>query len=163
MDTVRALVFRVPGLLCALPIEHVVETLRPLPVETIAGMPPFVLGLSIIRGTATPVVDAATLLDGRRAWKVGRLVLVRVDVVREGPLRGPVDSRRVALAVEAVLGVRELAAGAISGLPPLLGGGGPHGVDALAALDRELLVVLAAGRFVPDDVWRATSAAEVRP
>jgi hypothetical protein len=46
------LLCRAGNLLCALPIEHVIEIMRPLPVEQIAGAPHYVRGLSIIRGVA---------------------------------------------------------------------------------------------------------------
>jgi chemotaxis signal transduction protein len=41
---------------CAIPLHHVAETLRPLPIQSVAGMPNFVRGVSVIRGTPTPVV-----------------------------------------------------------------------------------------------------------
>ena len=56
------LICRVHGRLCALPLWHVTETMRPLPIEVVAGTPHFVLGLAVIRGAPVPVVDAARLL-----------------------------------------------------------------------------------------------------
>jgi purine-binding chemotaxis protein CheW len=44
------LLFRSGGRLCALRLESVRETTRPLPIEPIAGTPPFVLGISVMRG-----------------------------------------------------------------------------------------------------------------
>ena len=44
-------------MLAALPLEHVVETMRPLPVEPLGDAPRFILGLSIVRGEPIPVVD----------------------------------------------------------------------------------------------------------
>jgi purine-binding chemotaxis protein CheW len=44
----RSLVVRVCARLCVVPLAHVVETMRPLPVERIAGTPSFVRGVSII-------------------------------------------------------------------------------------------------------------------
>src|SRR6185436_6230529 len=49
---------RVGGLLCALPLEHVEETMRPLAIEAIAGGPAFVRGLAVVRGAPIPAVDA---------------------------------------------------------------------------------------------------------
>ncbi len=37
------------------------ETMRPLPVEPMAGTPPFMLGISVVRGVAMPVADPAWL------------------------------------------------------------------------------------------------------
>ena len=57
----------VPWLLCragrllALPLENVVEVMRLLPVEPLPGMPSFIDGLCIIRGTPVPIVNAASL------------------------------------------------------------------------------------------------------
>jgi purine-binding chemotaxis protein CheW len=58
----RSLVVRVQTRACAVSLTHVIEIMRPLPIEAIAGMPPFVLGVSIIRGTPTPVVDLGLIL-----------------------------------------------------------------------------------------------------
>ena len=68
------LLCQVGSLVCALPLEHISETMRPLSLQPFHGMPPFVDGLSIIRGAPVPVVDLARLLgnDERcslvRAW-----------------------------------------------------------------------------------------------
>ena len=59
----------------------------------IAGAPPYVRGLCIIRGTPVPVVDAGLLISNQ-ATQSGRLVTIRAG------------DRTIALQVEAVLGVR---------------------------------------------------------
>ena len=56
------LIFRVLDRLCALSLGHVVETMRPLPIEPLAAAPHFVLGLATIRGSQVPVVDAGRLI-----------------------------------------------------------------------------------------------------
>ncbi|MEI9986942.1 MAG: chemotaxis protein CheW [Aliidongia sp.] len=71
------LVCRAGGRLCALPLDGVREAMRPLPIDTMAHAPAFVLGLSIIRGTPVPVVDAG-LLAGERPVVPGRYVTVEV-------------------------------------------------------------------------------------
>jgi purine-binding chemotaxis protein CheW len=76
-----ALLTRVGGRLCAVPLAHTVETMRLLPVSPLGDAPPFVRGLAIIRGAAVPVVDLGALL-GEPAGAVTRLVLVRVDESR---------------------------------------------------------------------------------
>jgi purine-binding chemotaxis protein CheW len=58
----RSLVVGVKGRLCAVPLTHVIEIMRPLPVEPISDVPLFVQGVSIIRGIPTPVVDLGALL-----------------------------------------------------------------------------------------------------
>ena len=139
------LVTRVGGVACALPIAHVIETTRPLPVEPIRGANAQALavvdGLAMIRGEPVPVVDARRLL-GVTGAEVTRFVVVRAA------------QRRVALAVDAVLEVRRIAAEALPGLPPLLGGARRDLVSAIGALDAELLIVLDSARVLPDDTWR---------
>ncbi len=136
------LICRVNGRLCALPVADVVETMRPMDVRRLAGGPSFVLGVSIIRGSAVPVVDAASLL-GAPASGTTRWVTVRTG------------SRQVALAVDAVLGVAEIPWESIGGLPPLLHAAHSDAVSALGTLDRELLYVLNGARIVPGSLWTA--------
>jgi purine-binding chemotaxis protein CheW len=64
------LLCRVRERLCALPLAHVVETMRPLPIEPLGGMPGFVQGIAIIRGAPVPVVDAGALLGSAGAARI---------------------------------------------------------------------------------------------
>ncbi len=136
------LVCRARARLCALPLEAVVETMRPLPVNELPGAPPFVRGVSLIRGAPVPVVDVGRLLGDAGSAGATRFVVLRLG------------ERRVALAVEAVLGLRELPSQQLAELPPLLRDAAEV-VPRVAALDSELLHVLAAARLVPDSVWQA--------
>ncbi|HEY2928565.1 chemotaxis protein CheW [Piscinibacter sp.] len=140
-----SLICRVQARLCALPLAHVVETLRALPVEAVVGAPHFVRGLAVIRGAPVPVVDTARLL-GEHAGTGGRFVTVTVG------------ERRVALAVDSVLGVRPVPAGSLHQLPPLLQEAGADVVAAIGLLDAELLLVLHSTRLLPDDAWGAGEA-----
>ena len=137
-----ALICRVHARFCALPLAHVVEAMRPLPVEAVAGAPPFVRGLAVIRGVPVPVVDAAQLL-GAQAAQADRFVTMTVG------------TRCVALAVNSVLGVRTLPADLLQALPPLLQEAGADVVAAIALLDAELLLVLNGSRLLSEDVWAA--------
>ena len=135
------LVCRVGTALCALPIDRVVETMRPLPIESVAGAPAFVRGVSLIRGAATVVVDAAMLLGaGEGQARTNRLVTVRTA------------DRVVALAVDSVVGVRTLPAELMRDLPPLLQSAGGEVISAIAVLDKDLVFVLRGGRLVPNDL-----------
>ncbi|MGH7436919.1 MAG: chemotaxis protein CheW [Polyangiaceae bacterium] len=139
---VKALIVRVRGGRCALPVQHVIETMRPLPIETIANAPEHVLGLSVVRGQPVPVVDLGGLLaqSGREARSTyGRFVTVRAG------------ARQVALAVESVVGVGSLESGAVHELPPLLSQSSAS-VSTLGVLDRDLFAVLDATRVLPDGV-----------
>jgi purine-binding chemotaxis protein CheW len=130
-----SLICRVQTRLCALPLAHVVEMLRPLPV---AGAPPFVLGLAVIRGAPLPVVDSARLLGADDA-RAGRFVTVNAG------------NRRVALAVDCVLGVRAVAPESLHALPPLLHEADSGVIAAIGLLDAELLLVLRSARLLPDE------------
>ncbi len=78
------LLCRVRSWFCALPVVHVEETMRPLPIGPLAGAPDFVAGLSIIRGRPTPVVDTGALLGARDAATPRRLVVLRLGERRVG-------------------------------------------------------------------------------
>src|ERR1700677_4676233 len=144
----RCLVVRDQRHVCALPLEYVVETMRPLPVEPIAGMPSFVCGVSIIRGVLTPVIDLGAML-GTSGCEAERFVTLRAG------------DRQVALSVGVVLGVREIDATTIQELPPLLRGSSQDVIEMMGALDGEVLTVLRAGWELPDEVWEALAAQEV--
>jgi purine-binding chemotaxis protein CheW len=123
--------------------------MRPLPIEPLAGTPPFVLGLAIIRGLPTPVVDGARLVGGA-AVEATRFVTLK---------RGP---RPAALAVGEVLGVRTLPDGALAEVPRLLREASADVIASIGALDAELLLLLETAHLVPDAVWSAIGAAEAR-
>jgi purine-binding chemotaxis protein CheW len=133
----RLLVVEAAGLTAAIPLESAREIMRPLPIAVVAGSPPFVLGLSVIRGASVPVVDLGALL-GRPA---GREELGRFATL-------VVEGRSVAVAVRAVSGIVDLDPETLSGLPPLLSHAANDVVDALALHDTGLLLVLKATRLV---------------
>jgi purine-binding chemotaxis protein CheW len=136
---------------CALPLEFVVETMRALPTEHLAGVPIFIRGVSVVRGVPTPVVDAARLLGIDAASSPSRFVLLRIG------------ERRAALAVDAVLGVQSLPPATTDGLPPLLGDLRADLVERLGMLDGRLLVVMRAAKIVPSVVWHALGAPAALP
>jgi purine-binding chemotaxis protein CheW len=145
-DVVPALLFRVRSRLCALPITHVVETMRPLPIEPLANMPIAVKGMAMIRGVPMPVVALSALLDDDHAVS-GRFVTVRAG------------KDQIALTVDSVLGVRQIALTSLQELPPLLRDADNDAVSAIGAVDAELLLILNATRLVPDGMWDALNTA----
>jgi purine-binding chemotaxis protein CheW len=147
MHGIQLILVRTGSVICALPAASVVETMRPLPLTPFAGQPPFVRGISVIRGAATPVVDLGALVSGDHAAPVARFVTVRTG------------ERSVALAVEAVLGLTQLDTSAMDHLPRLLRRVGEATVSTLGTLDGSLLAVLDAARLVPEEVWRAFESA----
>ena len=122
----------------ALPMQHVVETMRTLPIQTVRSTPAIVRGLCVIRGEPTPVIDAAMLFDDR-ACHGERLVTVRTG------------KRTVALAIDAVIGVRAIATRDLRQMPPIMGD--VQSIAAAKILDDELVFFLNAARVVPEDVF----------
>jgi purine-binding chemotaxis protein CheW len=124
--------------------------MRPLPLEPIPGMPSFLLGVSVIHGAPTPVVDLAAVLGGSPAVAPTRFVVLRLG------------ERVVALAVDGVTGVRELDATRLQEMPPLLRSASADVIEAIGTLDARLLVALRATRILPDATWDALEAYEGR-
>jgi purine-binding chemotaxis protein CheW len=148
----RVLIVTVEGRIYALPFSCLVETMRPLPIESIPGAPSFVRGVAIIRGIPTPVVDLGSIL-GVQGRPVGeRFVTVRAD------------GRQVALIVDAVVGIRELSELTTKQeLPRLLNGASDDIVETIATLDEKFLTVLRSGWKLPADVWEAVATQEAMP
>jgi purine-binding chemotaxis protein CheW len=139
------LLCRAGAVLCALPIEHVIEIMRLLPVEQIGGAPKYVCGLSVIRGAPVPVVDLG-LIIGDQITPCMRLIAMRAA------------TRTVALAVEAVIGISAIAADAFGQLPPLLRDAAADTVTAIGTSDTELIIFLRAARLVPEEVLAGLDA-----
>jgi purine-binding chemotaxis protein CheW len=135
----------VGGRFSGLPLEHVVEVMRPLPLERVAETRGFVRGMSIIRGEPVAVVDARRLLGDGELELGGRLVALRVG------------ARRVALHVDEVLGVRVIAQQVLSEVPPLLGDASAART-AIGALDGRLLELLDAARLLPAESFETEAA-----
>jgi purine-binding chemotaxis protein CheW len=133
------LLCRAGAMLCALPIEHVIEIMRPLPIEQIAGAPKYVLGLSVVRGAPVAVVDLG-LVTGCQTTHCTRLIAVKAA------------ERTIALAVGAVIGITAIAADAYGEFPPLLRDAAADTVAAIGALDSQLIVFLRAARLLPAEV-----------
>jgi purine-binding chemotaxis protein CheW len=141
------LICRVGSRLCGLPLAHVVETMRPLPVEPLAHLPSFVEGVSIIRGRPIPVLDARRVL-GEDGEPAAGTRFVTLDLA----------ARSAALSVDAVLGVRDIDVAELAQLPALLRDARNDMVAALGMLDQELLVVLERSRLLPETVWAVIEA-----
>jgi purine-binding chemotaxis protein CheW len=144
------LVCRAGAILCALPIEQVIEIMRLLPTEQIGSAPRYVRGLSVIRGTPVPVVDLGLVL-GDKVARATRLIAVRAA------------TRTIALAVESVIGITAIAADTFSQLPPLLRDAAADVVAAIAALDGELIVLLRAARLVPEELLARLETEKTAP
>jgi purine-binding chemotaxis protein CheW len=139
----KFLLCRIGSRIGALTLKDVREVMRPLPIEPLAGMPAFVLGLAIVRGLPTPVIDAGRLLGPSRLPSPARFISLRLG------------DRTAALAVDEVLDVCALADRVAADIPPLLREAAADLVCAIGALDTELLLVLEAARLVPQSTWGA--------
>jgi purine-binding chemotaxis protein CheW len=129
----------------ALALRDVRETMRPLPIEPLTGAPSFVLGLTIVRGSPTPVIDAARLLGASASpspSSFSRFVSLKLD------------ERSVALAVDTVLDVRSLPEATLATTPPLLQTASADLAPLIGSLDMKLLLVFEAARLVPDSIWK---------
>jgi purine-binding chemotaxis protein CheW len=124
-----------------LPLSDVVDIMRPLPVIPIAGAPSAVLGMCVMRGVATPVIDAAQCVLGQPGTPT-RFVALRAG------------ERRIALAVDAVPGTLELPEARTTQLPQLLASAS-EAIVATAALDAQFFLLLSAGRVLPQgEHWK---------
>ena len=134
----RYLLVRSGSIVCAIPVHEVAETMRPLPAESITGMLPFVRGLSVIRGRPTTVLDLTSLLEGSAPGAVSRYVTLRNG------------ERPVALAVEEVIGIREIETGSLETMGLLVNERRSDLVHQVGALGEGLLMVLSASRVIEE-------------
>ncbi|CAG0930887.1 hypothetical protein PLCT1_01554 [Planctomycetaceae bacterium] len=144
------IVFRVGARLCALPVESVLETHRPLSCEPLPDTPAWVLGVSQLRGMLTPVVDLGLLLSSLKLDEPRRAIATRTS-----------KGRCVDLLVSDVIGLRarnDFVAGTI---PPLLSECSSRLIEELGRLDDALLSVLKTGSLVPEDIWKGASEGQV--
>jgi purine-binding chemotaxis protein CheW len=135
----------------SVPLAHVIEAMRPLPVEVVPEMPSFVRGVSIMRGAPVPVVDLALAMGVTEKGAGSRFVLLRLG------------DRRVALIVDTILGVREIDAAGIGEMPPLLRGASADIIETMGTLDAQLLVVLQATHLLPEAIWQTLAARQATP
>lgn len=124
----------------ALRLAEVAEIMRPLPVDPIPGVPDFVRGVAVVRGAPLPVVDLAMLLGADGPSEATRFVTVKAG------------GRRVVLAVSEIHGVQHLSAKVFGDLPPLFRDAKGRAMEAIAALDDRLLILLEGTRLVPAEV-----------
>ena len=144
------LVVMVGARACALPLHHVAQTMRPLPIAPVAGTPACVCGVAVIRGIPTPVVDLKALLENcENSPSYGRFVTLKLD------------ERRVAIGVDSVVGLRNLDSAQLGALPPLLRDVTVDLIASFGTRDAQLLLVLRAARIVPDEVWVSLPSAQL--
>jgi purine-binding chemotaxis protein CheW len=132
-----SLILRADAHLCAIPLDRVLEVMRPLPTEAIAGAAPFVSGMCVVRGEPAPVVNLGLLLGGS-SGRPTRYVTVRDD------------ERSVALAVDEVVGIRDLPPDSLREMSTLLASARSQLVAMLGVVGTDPLRFLGDARLVPE-------------
>ena len=135
--------------LCAIPLAQVIEVMRRLPIEMVAGAPSFMRGLCVMRGNVVPVIDAGLLL-GETATGAERLLAIRTG------------SRTVALAVDLVIGIHTFTDDVRGAMPPLMRDAASEAIAAIGTLDAELLFFLRTTLSVPEELLAGLTAAGAR-
>lgn len=149
------------GVLCALPLDEVGEVLRPLAITQVAGAPPEVDGVAVVRGRSVPVLGLARLFDAGRLDRDGIDPRIEEGEIGEGEDAGdPRPGRRRAsrwvtlrnpkapvLAVDAVDQVRWLNVEELD-RADLLSEAAAGALGRLGTLDRQILVCLETTRIV---------------
>ena len=143
MEWLRCLIARAGGHTCAIPLATEMELMRPLGVEPLPGVPPFVSGMTVVRGGPAPVIDLGRLLEDAPR-----------DAVPRRWVFSKIEGQPLVLAVESVDGVAELDRTRLEAAPTF--GSRTDGgiVSAIALHDRRLLWVLQSTRLVPPEVWQ---------
>lgn len=131
--TEQSLIYRCGGHLHALALGHVVEIMRPLPIDAPLEDAPLFKGMCTIRGESVPVFDFAPLI-GSRETAPTRLINIRAG------------DRRFAILADEVLGVQAAPRNA----PSFLDDAGEDLKAAVAELDSDLRSVLEAMRALPE-------------
>jgi purine-binding chemotaxis protein CheW len=134
------LLVRTQAWYCALPIGAVTETCRPLPTQSVDGVPAYVRGIAVIRGESTPVLHLGSLLAGGKGEPGRRFVTVKLH------------GRPVAFEVDEVIGVRRLSRDQVASAKPLVSGGLTERIGELGVLDGQLLAWLDTGRLLGNDL-----------
>ncbi len=142
----KILVLRARRVVGGIPLASLAEIMRPLAAHPVPGSAPYLRGVSIIRGHPVPVVDLGGFLGAEGEAKPTRLVVVRAG------------DRSVALAVEEVLGIRDIEGSRLEALPPLLRDARPDVLASAGVLDGQFMLVLQAARCIPDDLWTRLEA-----
>ena len=132
--TEQGLIYRSGGRLQALALGHVIEIMRPLPIETTGAETALVRGMSVIRGEPTTVLDLAAL-STPSPIPPRRLLSLKAG------------ETRFALLADEVLGVQPIP----EAREPMLQVLDKDGKAAVNALDPALRVVLQQLFVLPDE------------
>lgn len=130
MGETRVMLVEAQGIRCALRLEKVDEVTPPLAVQKISGAPDYALGMAMLRGTACPVLDLSHILSGRNSPSVRYFVGLKTS------------PRPVILAVDEVLGLRNIDMSSLEALPDFLQSIGSRMVVGVTSVDGKMVAVL---------------------
>lgn len=144
------LIVKIGSKYAALRVLDTKEILRPLPLEAFANLPPFIRGLSLIRGMQTPVISLKEFLEGPHNEsnhpndEIKKLIWVTLGVM----------DRPIAIEVDSIAGIFEISSEVLQNVPPLLAHAYSDSISSCGVLDHDLLLVLQLALFIPADVWQ---------
>ncbi len=132
---------------CAFRIGEVSLAMRTPVTTALPATPPFVLGVAVVRGSLTVILDGHRLLGEND--EPGQRMLVLTS-----------GGRNFGLTVDSISGVAEIEeSDPEKELVPLM----PHitseWIERLVKVDASFAAVLAAGRIVPEAVWESLRSA----
>jgi chemotaxis signal transduction protein len=135
----------------AINVQDIKEILRPLALEPFANLPPFVLGLSMIRGLQIPVISLKKFLEGTHninsdlaAHNIKKLIWVTLNVT----------GKPVAMEVDSIAGIFEISSDVLQNVPPLIAHAHSDSISSCGVLDHNLLLILQSALLIPGDVWQ---------
>lgn len=140
------LLVRVGTWICALPVQLVVETMRPQPILPVSSDLPFVRGVSRVRGALLPVLDLALLLGVPVFEPARRFITVRSD------------TQKLCLMTGEVVRVTALDEELLQETPQLLRAALPAQVERLGTLDGAAVATLSTARLLPEEAWRSLAS-----
>jgi purine-binding chemotaxis protein CheW len=147
LASTRYLIVRAADRLCGLPLASVVEIMRPLPLQELAGLPAYLCGLAVVRGEPTPVVDVSTVLTGVSNTKIGRFLSMRSA------------GRPFVLGVEAVVGLKTVERSTLRAVPELLDPARDL-VESVGTVGTELLTIFRSSGAFAEELWAGVDRAQ---
>lgn len=144
VEVQRFLLCRLGTSWCALGLQGLGEVMRPQPVDPVAGLPEFLDGLAIIRGTPLPVVNLPKLLCGAASTPCDQERFVTAES----------DGQQLALRVDEVAGIVPLQSDIWNRLPSLWDGLQSRQLAALGSHQGQLVMLLRRANLLSEDEWK---------
>jgi purine-binding chemotaxis protein CheW len=136
----NVLVLKDGNIFLCIPARHTIEIMRPLPIRQLLNPPHCILGISIIRGKPTPVLDIFKLLNTESGNKPTRFVLIKSG------------EKELALAVAQVLYTTSIPLTVLNELPSVFREGNDTMIKSLAVADEQLGAMLDASKLMTKEL-----------